>query len=104
MLHGDTTERSELDPGRLAATLQAHGGERLRGGAEVRVAFDGSGLRKPHAGRMEHLQRVKRPGGDGLGNGSRTLNAVGMGTGGAARAALPPALHQPRPGLRERAP
>jgi hypothetical protein len=31
---------------------------------------------------MAHLQRVKRLGGDGLVNGYRTLNAIGMGAGG----------------------
>lgn len=82
MLHGETTKRSELEPDRLVAKLQAHGVERLRGEAEVWVAFDGSDLRKPHAECMEHLQRVKRLDGDGLVNGYRTLNAVGMGSGG----------------------
>ena len=79
MLRGETTKRSELDPDRLAAKLQAHGVERLRGEAAVWVAFDGSDLRKPHAACMEHLQRVKRLDGEGLVNGYRTLNAIGMG-------------------------
>jgi hypothetical protein len=82
MLRGETTKRSELDPDRLVAKLQAHGVERLRGEAAVWVVFDGSDLRKPHAARMEHLQRVKRLDGEGLVNGYRTLNAIGMGTGG----------------------
>ena len=82
MLRGETTKRSELDPARLVAKLQAHGVERLRGEAQIWVAFDGSDLRKPHAARMEHLQRVKRLEGEGLVNGYRTLNAVGMGRGG----------------------
>ncbi len=82
MLHGETTKRSELDPARLTAKLQAHGVERLRGEAHLWVAFDGSDLRKPHAEQMEHLHRVKRLDGDGLVNGYRTLNAIGMGGGG----------------------
>lgn len=82
MLRGETTKRSELDPARLTAKLQAHGAERLRGEAEVWVVLDGSDLRKPHASRMEHLQRVKRLEGGGTVNGYRTLNAIGIGTGG----------------------
>jgi hypothetical protein len=82
MLHGETTARSELEPARLTAKLQAHGVERLRGEAHVWVVFDGSDLRKPHAECMEHLQRVKRLEGEGLVNGYRTLNAIGIGTGG----------------------
>jgi hypothetical protein len=82
MLHGETTKRSELDPEQLAAKLQAHGVERLRGEAAVWVVFDGSDLRKPHAACMEHLQRVKPLAGEGLVNGYRTLNAIGMGAGG----------------------
>jgi hypothetical protein len=82
MLHGETTKRSELDPEKLAAKLQAHGVARLRGEEALWVVFDGSDLRKPHAACTEHLQRVKRLGGDGLTNGYRTLNAIGMGGGG----------------------
>jgi len=82
MLRGETTERSALDPDRLAAKLQAHGAERLRGEEDLWVVLDGSDLRKPHAREMEHLQRVKRLDGDGLVNGYRTLNAIGMGAGG----------------------
>lgn len=82
MLRGETTARSELDPERLAAKLQAHGVERLRGEAAVWVILDGSDLRKPHAGRMEHLQRVNRLEGGGTVNGYRTLNAIGVGAGG----------------------
>ena len=81
MLRGESTKRSELDPDRLTAKLQAHGVERLREEGEVWVVFDGSDLRKPHAACMEHLQRVKALDG-GLVNGYRTLNAIGMGTGG----------------------
>lgn len=78
MLHGETTKRSELDPDRLVAKLQAHGVERLRGAPDLWVVFDGSDLRKPDAETMEHLQRVKRPAGEGYVNGDRTLNAIGL--------------------------
>ncbi len=81
MLRGETTQRSELDPERLCAKLQAHGVERLRGEPAIWVVLDGSDLRKPHAETMEHLQRVKALAG-GLVNGYRTLNAIGLGTGG----------------------
>jgi hypothetical protein len=82
MLHGETTKRAELDPAKLTAKLQAHGVARLRDEAALWVVFDGSDLRKPHAACMAHLQRVKRLDGDGLVNGYRTLNAIGMGVGG----------------------
>jgi len=82
MLGGETTTRSELEPATLAAKLQAHGVERLRGEAQIWVVHDGSDLRKPHAQEMEHLQRVKRLEGGGTVNGYRTLNAIGMGSGG----------------------
>ena len=82
MLRGETTTRSDLDPDRLAATLQAHGVGRLRGEADLWVVLDGSDPRKPHAREMEHLQRVKRLDGPGLVTGYRTLNAIGMGSGG----------------------
>jgi hypothetical protein len=82
MLTGETTKRSDLDPARLAGELQAQGVERLRGEAEIWVVLDGSDLRKPHAGAMEHLQRVNRLAGGGTVNGYRTLNALGVGTGG----------------------
>jgi hypothetical protein len=78
MLHGETTKRSELDPDRLVAKLQAHGVERLRGEADLWVIFDGSDLRKPYAEAMAHLQRVKRLAGEGYVNGYRTLNAIGL--------------------------
>ena len=82
MLHGETTKRSDLAPDRLTAKLQAHGVERLRGEERIWVVFDGSDLRKPHAACMERLQRVKPLAGEGLVNGYRTLNAIGMGVGG----------------------
>jgi hypothetical protein len=78
MLRGETTKRSELDPDRLVAKLQAHGVERLRGEPDLWVILDGSDLRKPHAATMEHLQRVKRLQGEGTVNGYRTLNAIGL--------------------------
>jgi hypothetical protein len=82
MLTGETTKRSELDPDRLGAKLQAHGVARLGDEADLWVIFDGSDLRKPHAEAMEHLQRVKRLEGHGTVNGYRTLNAIGLGAGG----------------------
>ena len=82
MLHGETTQRSDLDPDVLSAKLQAHGVERLRGEPAVWVILDGSDLRKPHAAAMEHLQRVKPLAGSGMVNGYRTLNALGLGRGG----------------------
>jgi DDE family transposase len=78
MLHGETTKRSDLDPDRLVAKLQAHGVERLRGEPDLWVIFDGSDLRKPYAETMAHLQRVKRLAGEGTVNGYRTLNAIGV--------------------------
>jgi hypothetical protein len=82
MLRGETTKRSELDPERLTAKLQAHGVERLRGETAIWVVLDGSDLRKPHAQQMERLQRVNRLEGGGTVNGYRTLNAIGLGVGG----------------------
>jgi hypothetical protein len=82
MLRGETTQRSDLEPAQLTAKLQAHGVARLRGEADLWVVLDGSDLRKPHAQRMEHLQRVPRLAGGGTVPGYRTLNALGVGTGG----------------------
>jgi hypothetical protein len=82
MLRGETTQRSDLDPEHLLAKLQAHGVERLRGEPDLWVVLDGSDLRTPHAQRMDHLQRVKRLDGGGTVPGYRTLNAIGIGTGG----------------------
>ncbi len=79
MLCGETTKRSELDPDKLVAKLQAHGVERLRGEAHVWVVVDGSDLRKPHAQEMEHLQRVRRLDGAGTVPGYPTLNVIGIG-------------------------
>ena len=82
MLQGETTKRSELDPERLVAKLQAHGVAQLRGEPHVWVVVDGSDLRKPHARHMEHLQRVRRLDGRGTVNGYATLNVIGVGSGG----------------------
>ena len=79
MLHGQTTKRRAVDPDDLVARLQARGVEQLRGEAAVWVVFDGTDLRKPHAERMEHLQRVKRLDGKGTVPGYPTLNVLGIG-------------------------
>lgn len=79
MLRGETTQRSELEPERLVAKLQAHGVAQLRGEPHIWVVLDGSDLRKPHARAMEHLQRVKRLDGQGTVNGYPTLNVIGIG-------------------------
>src|SRR5688572_8639106 len=81
MLTGETTKRSDLDPDRLCARLQAHGVERLHGEPSVWVVLDGSDLRKPHATAMEHLQRVRKADGTGTVPGYVTLNALGMAPG-----------------------
>jgi hypothetical protein len=80
MLDGATTTRSALDPAHLVARLQARGVAQLAAEEAVWVALDGSDLRKPHAGAMQHLQRVKRLDGSGTVPGYRTLNALGIGT------------------------
>ena len=82
MLHGETTQRSDLTPDALIARLQARGVEQLAAETAIWVALDGSDLRKPHASAMEHLQRVKRLQGRGTVPGYRTLNALGIGTSG----------------------
>ena len=79
MLRGETTKRSELDPERLVAKLQAHGVEQLRGEPSVWVVVDGTDLRKPHAAEMAFLQRVKRLDGQGTVPGYPTLNVIGIG-------------------------
>jgi hypothetical protein len=81
MLRGETTKRSDLDPARLSARLQAHGIDRLRGEPSVWVVLDGSDLRKPHATAMAHLQRVRRADGTGTVPGYATLNAIGVAPG-----------------------
>lgn len=82
MLHGETTKRASLDPDELIQRLQARGVAQLAGESAIWVALDGSDLRKPHAQRMEHLQRVQRLDRKGTVPGYRTLNALGIGTGG----------------------
>jgi hypothetical protein len=82
MLHGETTQRSELDPERLVTKLQAHGVGQLRDEPHIWVIFDGSDLRKPHAREMQHLQRVRRLDGPGTVPGYMTPNAIGVGSGG----------------------
>jgi hypothetical protein len=79
MLHGETTMRSTLDPDAIMERLQARAIEQLREEPAIWVLLDGSDLRKPHAQAMEHLQRVKRLGGEGTVPGYRTLNALGVG-------------------------
>ena len=79
MLAGETTKRADLDPDDLVARLQARGVEQLRGEDAIWVVFDGTDLRKPHAERMEHLQRVKRLGRQGTVPGYPTLNVLGIG-------------------------
>jgi hypothetical protein len=76
------TSRPTSRTATLTAKLLAHGVERLRGEAEIWVVLGGSDLGKPHAACMDHLQRVKRLEGGGTVNGYRTLNAIGIGTGG----------------------
>ena len=82
MLNGETTKRSDLDPGELVARLQARGVEQLRDEAAIWVVFDGTDLRKPHAERMACLQRVKRLDRQGTMPGYPTLNVLGIGTSG----------------------
>jgi hypothetical protein len=65
MLHGETTTRSSLDPEAIVQRLQARAVAQLRDEPAIWVLVDGSDLRKPHAQAMEHLQRVKRLGGEG---------------------------------------
>ena len=79
MLHGDTTTRSTRDPDAIMRRLQARAIEQVRAEPAIWVLLDGSDLRKPPARAMEHLQRVKRLGGDGTVPGYRTLNALGVG-------------------------
>ena len=71
--------RSTLDPDAIMERLQARAIEQLREEPAIWVLLDGSDLRKPHAQAMEHLQRVKRLGGEGTVPGYRTLNALGVG-------------------------
>lgn len=79
MVQRETTTRSTLDPDAIVARLQARTIEQLRDEPAIWFLVDGSDLRKPHARAMEHLQRVKRLGGEGTVPGYRTLNALGVG-------------------------
>ena len=82
LARGETTQRSELTPEDLVARLQGRGVAQLREEAHVWLIFDGSDLRKPYARAMAGLQRVKPLTGAGTVPGYRTLNAIGVGTGG----------------------
>lgn len=79
MLTGETTTRAELDPDQLVAKVCAHGMTQLRDEPHVWVVLDGSDLRKPHARRMEHLQRVRKLDGSGTVPGYATINVLGIG-------------------------
>jgi hypothetical protein len=79
MLHGETTQRSTLDPDAIVARLQARAIEQLQDEPAIWVLVDGSDLRKPYAEQMASLQRVKRLDGTGFVPGYRTLNAIGVG-------------------------
>jgi hypothetical protein len=79
MVSGETTQRSTLDDRALTERLRERGIEQLEGEEEVWVMVDGSDLRKPYARRMEGLMRVRKLDGEGLTNGYRTLNAIGIG-------------------------
>ncbi len=78
-MSGEHTTRSRLEADHLVQQLQTLASEQLQDEDEVWVVLDGSDLRKPHARKMAHLQRVKRLEGTGLVNGDRTLNALGLG-------------------------
>lgn len=82
MATGETTERSELDAEHLLARLRARGVARLADQDEVWAIVDPSELRKPYAKEMPDLMRVRALGGEGTVRGYRTLNVLGVGTGG----------------------
>ena len=82
LARGETTQRSTLTPEDLIDRLQARGVEQLREEEHIWLIFDGSDLRKPHAQVMEALPQVKPLKGSGTIPGYRTLNAIGLGTGG----------------------
>ncbi len=80
MIHGETTRHSPaLDADHLLARLRERGVEQLRDERAIWVILDGSDLRKPHAGEMGSLQRVKRLAGGETIPGYRTMNAIGVG-------------------------
>lgn len=82
MAVGETTKRSNLDADHLIERLQRHGVEQLQDEDDLWVIVDPSELRKPYAREMEYLMKVRGLGGEGLVPGYRTLNALGIGSGG----------------------
>jgi len=82
MAKGETTKRSDLEADQLIARLRARAGERLADQDEIWAIVDPSELRKPYAKEMPDLMRVRKLGGEGTVRGYRTLNVLGVGTGG----------------------
>jgi hypothetical protein len=82
MAKGETTKRSELDADHLIARLRTRAAERLADQEEIWAIVDPSELRKPYAKEMPDLMRVRKLGGEGTVRGYRTLNVLGVGTGG----------------------
>jgi hypothetical protein len=82
MAKGETTKRSDLDADHLIARLRTRAGERLADQDEIWAIVDPSELRKPYAKEMPDLMRVRKLGGEGTVRGYRTLNVLGVGTGG----------------------
>lgn len=79
---GETTKRSDLNAERLIGRLRARAVERLADQEEIWAIVDPSELRKPYAKEMPNLMRVRKLGGEGTVRGYRTLNVLGVGTGG----------------------
>jgi hypothetical protein len=82
MAKGETTKRSELDADHLIARLCTRAAERLADQEDIWAIVDPSELRKPYAKEMPDLMRVRKLGGDGTVRGYRTINVLGVGTGG----------------------
>lgn len=82
MAKGETTKRSELDADHLLGRLRIRAAARLADQEEIWAIVDPSELRKPYAKEMPDLMRVRKLGGDGTVRGYRTLNVLGVGTGG----------------------
>lgn len=82
MARGESTHRSDLDADHLMERLRTRGVERLADQDEVWAIVDPSELRKPYAKEMPNLMRVRALGGEGTVRGYRTLNVLGVGTGG----------------------
>jgi hypothetical protein len=82
MAKGETTKRSELDADHLIARLRTRAAERLADQEEIWAIVDPSELRKPYAKEMPDLMRVRKLGGEGTVRGYRTVNVLGVGTGG----------------------